>query len=89
MINTLLMLRRQDTLHYDFSDYPIVFETLGITPDLVVAANRTLTGTMEGHRALHIVTSYVTAFLDFVILGKRSPLLDGPVPEFPEVTFED
>jgi hypothetical protein len=77
-------------LHYDFSDYPIVFETLGITPNVDVAnnINGTLTGTLGGQRALQIVTSYVTAFLDFVILEKSSPLLEGPVIEFPEVTFD-
>ncbi|KAK5116040.1 hypothetical protein LTR85_009322 [Meristemomyces frigidus] len=80
----------QEALHYDFSDYPIVFETLGITPGSTVASseNGTLTGTLEGHRALQIVTTYVTAFLDLIILGKRSALLDGPAIGFPEVTFE-
>jgi hypothetical protein len=43
---------------------------------------------MKGKRALEIVTTYVGAFLDFVIYGKCSVLLDGPVAEFPEVTFE-
>jgi hypothetical protein len=45
-------------------------------------------GTLEGRRVLEVVTSYVTAFLDLVIQGKNSPLLDGPVAEFPEVTFQ-
>lgn len=75
------------TGHYDFSDYPIVFETLGITPNTTVAVNNGL-GPMEGKRALKIATTYVGAFLDFVIHGKSSSLLDGPVDEFPEVTFE-
>ncbi|KAK5285776.1 hypothetical protein LTS03_002420 [Exophiala xenobiotica] len=77
-------------LHYDFSDYPVVFETLGITPGVKVATNPNgiLIGTMKGTRALQIVTSYVTAFLDFVIFGKCSALLEGPVNAFPEVTFE-
>ncbi|THY33996.1 hypothetical protein D6D01_02063 [Aureobasidium pullulans] len=79
-----------DTLHYDFSDYPVVFETLGITPNLTIASSShgTQTGTLEGHRVLEIVTSYVTAFLDLVIKGKNSPLLDGPVARFPEVAFQ-
>ena len=45
-------------------------------------------GTLKGTRALEIVTTYVGAFLDFVIHGKSSALLDGPVERFPEVTFE-
>lgn len=78
-----------DTMHYDFSDYPIVFETLGITPKAGgKVANAILLGGLKGTRALDIVTSYVGAFLDFVIYGKCSALLDGPVAEFPEVTFE-
>jgi hypothetical protein len=43
---------------------------------------------MKGDRALEIVTTYVGAFLDFVIYGKCSALLDGPLERFPEVTFE-
>jgi hypothetical protein len=43
---------------------------------------------LKGKRALEIVTSYVGVFLDFVIHGKCSALLDGPVVEFPEVNFE-
>ena len=77
-----------EALHYDFSDYPILFETLGITPEEEVAQGPLYVGPMKGTRALDIVTSYVGAFLDFVIHGKCSVLLDGPVGEFPEVTFE-
>ena len=79
-----------ETLHYDFSDYPILFETLGITPDEEVAQGPLLLlGSMRGTRALYLVTSYVGALLDFVLGGKGSALLDGPVEEFPEVSFED
>jgi Chlorophyllase enzyme len=79
-----------ETLHYDFSDYPVVFETLGITPGVKVATSISddiLIGTLKGGRALQIVTSYVTAFLDSVIFGKCSALLEGPVGAFPEVSF--
>lgn len=74
-------------LHYDFSDYPIVFETLGITPPTRIE-EKLLVGNLKGGRALKIVTSYVTAFLDFVVYGKPSALLESPVEEFPEITFE-
>jgi dienelactone hydrolase len=77
-----------DTAHYDFSDYPILFETLGITPTAAVGAGGLHLGTLEGVRALHIVTTYVAAFLNFVLHDKSSELLDGPVKQFPEVTFE-
>lgn len=75
------------TGHYDFSDYPILFEKLDITPMNQTVLTNLLLGSMKGERALKIVTSYVAAFLDFVILGKSSELLDRPVNEFPEVTF--
>lgn len=74
--------------HYEFTDYPIAFETLGITPSNETVLTDLYLGTLKGKRALEIVTSYVGAFLDFVIHGKCSALLDGPVVEFPEVTFE-
>jgi hypothetical protein len=76
-------------LHYDFSDYPILFEKLGITPVGTVATDNIFIGSLSGARALEIVTDYVGAFLDFVVHGKPSKLLDGPVKEFPEITFEN
>jgi hypothetical protein len=76
-----------NTGHYDFSDYPIVFEKLDITLTNQTVLDNLLLRSMKGERALKIVTSYVGAFLDFVILGKSSELLDRPVSEFPEVTF--
>lgn len=76
------------TQHYDFSDYPILFETLSITPNASVGAGELLVGALGGDRALDIVTSYVGAFLDYVLHQKLSPLLEGPSKEFPEVVFE-
>ncbi|KUJ15048.1 uncharacterized protein LY89DRAFT_671443 [Mollisia scopiformis] len=77
------------TLHYDFSDYPIVFDTLGISPcNETVRDDNLLIGSLKGKRSLEIVTTYVGAFLDFVLFGKCSALLDGPVDEFPEVVFD-
>jgi predicted dienelactone hydrolase len=76
-----------NSLHYTFSDYPIAFETLGVVPNNASAQAAQVTN-MDGRRALKIVTTYVTAFLDLVLHGKNSTLLEKPVPEFPEVTFE-
>ena len=73
--------------HYTFSDFPIVLETLGIVPNATTANNLLITD-LNGSRALKIVTTYVTAFFDMVLKGKHSPLLQGPVAAFPEVTFE-
>ena len=76
-----------NSLHYTFSDLPIVLETLGIVPNATIAANLQVTD-LNGSRALKIVTTYVTAFFDMVLKHKSSPLLQGPVAAFPEVTFE-
>ena len=76
-----------NSLHYTFSDLPIVLETLGIVPNATIANNLQVTD-LNGSRALKIVTTYVTAFLDMVLKYKSSSLLQGPVAAFPEVTFE-
>jgi pimeloyl-ACP methyl ester carboxylesterase len=76
-----------NSLHYTFSDFPIVLQTLGLVPDNAAAQALQVTN-MDGRRALKIVTTYAIAFLDFVLHGKKSTLLERPVPEFPEVTFD-
>lgn len=40
-------------------------------------------------RAMTITRAYVKAFFDHHLLGKASSLLNGPAPEYPEVTFEN
>ncbi|MCJ1370575.1 hypothetical protein MMC20_001788 [Loxospora ochrophaea] len=76
-----------NSLHYTFSDFPIVLETLGIVPN-ATTANLLLVTDLNGSRALQIVTTYLTAFFDMVLKCNASPLLQGPVAAFPEVTFE-
>lgn len=73
--------------HYTFSDFPIVLETLGIVPNASTASNLLVTD-LDGKRALNVVTTYVTTFLDMVLKRRSSPLLQGPVAVYPEVTFE-
>lgn len=73
--------------HYTFSDIPIVLETLGITFNATTASALQVTD-LNGARALKIVTTYVTSFLDMVLKDKSSALLQGPVAAFPEVSFE-
>lgn len=80
-------IRVANTLHYDFSDYPVLFESLGVTPKAKEAMFLAV-GSLGGKRALTVVSSYVTAFLDFVVFGKCSALLEGPVGGFPEVSFD-
>ena len=77
-----------NSLHYTFSDYPLVFQALGITPTNVTIAEGIHVTNLDGKRASKIVTTYVTAFLDFVLKDKNSTLLYKPSPQFPEVTFD-
>lgn len=76
----------EDSAHYTFSDLPDVVDVLGIREELPSEVGQLL-GTVDGKRALEIVTIYVTSFFDFVLKGKRSGLLDRPSAKFPEVTF--
>jgi hypothetical protein len=45
-------------------------------------------GPIGGERAHRIVNAYSLAFFDRELRHKPAPLLDGPPPQFPEVTFE-
>lgn len=82
-----LDIRLENSLHYTFSDLPVVLQTLGIRPNVTVAENLQVTS-LNGKRALHIVTTYVVAFMDMVLKCKHEALLQGPVEAFPEVVFE-
>jgi predicted dienelactone hydrolase len=67
------------TKHYDFVMAPL------LSP---LAPLLGLKGPLEGHRAMQIVTDYLVAFFDQTLKGQPSPLLAGPSPSYPEVTFE-
>jgi hypothetical protein len=40
-------------------------------------------------RTLVVTRAYIKAFFDQHLLGKTSSLLNGPSPDYPEVTFEN
>ncbi|WP_326642493.1 lipase [Nonomuraea fuscirosea] len=44
-------------------------------------------GTIPAKRALAFQRAYPLAFFDRFLRGKKPPLLDGPTPRFPEVTY--
>ncbi|KAI1775427.1 hypothetical protein F4818DRAFT_416563 [Hypoxylon cercidicola] len=46
-------------------------------------------GTIDGLEQVKIMNAYVRAFFDLTLLGRNSPILDGPSPEFPEVEYYD
>lgn len=72
--------------HATFSDLPFLVKVLGLTQDLP-AEVEALLGTLDGARALEIVSSYLVAFFDFALNGRTSGLLQGPTPAYPEVSF--
>ncbi|XXH01933.1 hypothetical protein Hte_008296 [Hypoxylon texense] len=66
------------TMHHDFCD-----DTFWKT----VEGNDPTTGPIDGNRQVEILNAYVKAFFDFTLLGRNSPILDGPSPDWPEVMF--
>ncbi|OCL14414.1 PAF acetylhydrolase family protein [Glonium stellatum] len=59
-----------DSGHYTYTDAPLLVKLTGLTlpPDLAAVV-----GSLDGFRAFKIVTTYVGAFMDFVLKGlKRS-----------------
>ncbi|KAI1660701.1 hypothetical protein F4813DRAFT_348072 [Daldinia decipiens] len=67
------------TTHHDFFD-DTFWKTLEVGSDPHA-------GPIDGLEQVRVLNAYVKAFFDFTLLGKRSPILDGPSPEFPEVIF--
>jgi dienelactone hydrolase len=61
--------------HLSFSDLPVVASA---GPDV---------GKTPSARDIVVQRSYLRAFLDRYVLGRRSPLLDGPSRRFPQVRF--
>jgi len=66
------------TNHASFTDFPVLLDGLGL-PD----GGRTI----PSARALQLTRTYVTAFFDLQLKGVPQPLLDGPTPQNPEVSF--
>ncbi|GGQ68425.1 alpha/beta hydrolase family protein [Kitasatospora griseola] len=65
--------------HGTFTDNPVFFEALGMPqpPGTTVAATR----------GVQLTRQYVTAFFDLQLKGIPRPILDGPTPQNPEITF--
>ncbi|WP_310721187.1 alpha/beta hydrolase family protein [Streptomyces lydicus] len=66
-----------DADHFSFSDLDLLHQEAGFpTPPL------------SPERGVVITREYVTAFFDQTLKGIHSPLLDGPLPNNPEVLFQ-
>ncbi|MEU4406044.1 alpha/beta hydrolase [Streptosporangium sp. NPDC023963] len=64
--------------HHSFTDLPLLAGALGIRP-----SHRALSGA----RSAELTRAYVAAFLDQHLKSRQQPLLKGPSPRYPEVTF--
>ncbi|MEU3659291.1 alpha/beta hydrolase [Streptomyces sp. NPDC032940] len=64
--------------HFSFTDFPWLGDQLGL-PDPAVP--------LSGERSWALTRDYVAAFFDRHLRGIPRPLLDGPTPSRPEVTF--
>ncbi len=67
-----------DAEHHSFTDLPLLAGALGI---------RSSPRALSGARSAELTRTYVAAFLDQHLKARRQPLLKGPSPRHPEVTF--
>lgn len=77
--NTVYGVVVQDTTHLDYTDLYLYSPVLKFSQVL---------GPIHGDRMVKIVNAYTAAFWDEYLRGEISPLLDGPSPDYPEVTIE-
>jgi hypothetical protein len=59
-----------------------------LLPFIPASAKKAGLGTIDPARALTITKVYVEAFFGEYLEGRKSPLLNGPSREYPEITFE-
>ncbi|MEU4984727.1 alpha/beta hydrolase [Streptomyces sp. NPDC021969] len=64
--------------HFSFTDIPWLAEQLGLADPEVP---------LPGERGWYITRDLVRAFFDLHLRGVPQPLLDGPLPSYPEVDF--
>jgi hypothetical protein len=77
--NTAYGVTVRGTTHFNFTDLYLYSPALKFTKAF---------GPIDGYRMVKIINSYTLAFFDEYLKGERSPLLDGPSPQYPEVTIE-
>lgn len=80
-----LQLELANSTHNTFTDAAADIQALGLT-DL---GNKLIPalGSLQGDRAVDIVSAYVSAFAKFVLEGDEDDILRGPSGAYPEVSF--
>jgi predicted dienelactone hydrolase len=74
-------------IHTSYCDLQVLFPQLAKAIGMSREELETWIGTLPPERALRIQQAYPLAFFDRHLRGRRSRLLDGPSPAFPEVKF--
>jgi predicted dienelactone hydrolase len=77
--NTAYGVTIRGTMHFDFTDLFLYSPVLKFTKAF---------GPIDGYRMVKIINDYTLAFFDKHLKGEKSPLLDGPSPDYPEVEFQ-
>lgn len=72
--------------HYTFTDLPLLVDLLGLRANLSAPLEE-LVGSIDGKRALQIISDYTSGFFDFVLKGEKTGLVNGPSSAYPEVSF--
>ncbi|CAD6587829.1 MAG: hypothetical protein ASARMPRED_003256 [Alectoria sarmentosa] len=73
--------------HDGFSDIPLLTKLLGYSPFNSTSVLGSVLGTLDRERVLDVVTAYVVAFVDFVLNGTESEILQTASPLYPEISF--
>ncbi len=76
---TVYVITVRGTTHFDFTDLALYSPVLKFTRAF---------GPIDGHRMVEIINAYTLAFFDRYLKGESAPLIDGPSPDYPEVTIE-
>jgi predicted dienelactone hydrolase len=69
----------RETTHFDFTDLFLYSPVLKFTKSF---------GSINGYHMIKIINDYTLSFFDKHLKGEISPFLDGPSPNYPEVTIE-
>jgi hypothetical protein len=82
-----LDIRAEGAVHSSYTDYQALYPQLARVVGMSGEQLAGLIGTLAPTRAVRIQQAYPLAFFDLHLRRRRSPLLDGPSPAFPEVRF--
>lgn len=82
-----LELQLEQSRHYTFSDFPLLVDALSIPEEARRTIQEDTIGTIGGLQAKGVISSYITATLQYFVDGNKSELLNGPSASYPDVKF--